>query len=268
MVLEQISFINVRKLKHFSTDLSTNTTIIIGKNGTGKTTVLEAIFFLLTTKSFRKKYNKSIITKNKETLQIKGEITTADNQTLTITTTYNGQKKNIKKNNEPIKKTSELLQETNIVSVSPEEPDVIEIYKQEKIKYFDKIIFKINPNFIKTIKKYNKLLKIRNTLLETNQPTTPWDPQIAEAGTGVWNERKKFLKSFINQLAKTEKKITNNNKYTIQYTQPKTEKIKEYILELQKTKNPYKTMFGPHQEKTNHYKSMVLKEKKSYLNIF
>ena len=84
--------------------------------------------------------------------------------------------------------------------------------------------------------------------METNQPTTPWDPQIAEAGIGVWNERKNFLKSFINQLAKTEKKITNNNKYTIQYTQPKTEKIKEYILELKKIKNPYKTTFGPHQD--------------------
>ena len=250
MIIQKISLINVRKIEYFSIQPSPSTTIIIGKNGTGKTTILEAIFFLLTTKSFRKKYNKSIIKNNKNTLQIKGKIETKEKRTLIITSAYNGKKKTIKTNNQPIKKTSELLEHTNIVSVSPEEPDVVEIYKQEKIKYFDKIIFKINPHFIKLIKKYNKLLKIRNALLETNQPTTPWDAQIAEAGIGVWNERKKFFKNFTNQQKKTEKNITKTNKYTTKYTQPKTDKIKDYILELKKTKNNHKTTFGPHQDNT------------------
>jgi len=248
MVLEQISFINVRKLKHFSTDLSTNTTIIIGKNGTGKTTVLEAIFFLLTTKSFRKKYNKSIIQKNQTQLQIKGKIKTDQNKKNTITITYDSKRKQLKQNNTPIKKTSELLQQTNIVSLSPEEPDIIEIYKKEKIKYFDKIIFKINPNFIKTIKKYNKLLKIRNTLLEKNEPTTSWDQQLAEAGKSVWLERKNFFKEFIKQQTKTEKKIINTNKYTTKYISKNTDQTEDYIKELNKTKNSFKTTFGPHQD--------------------
>ena len=60
MIIEKVSFVNVRRIKQFSETFSPTTTIITGKNGTGKTTVLEAIFFLLTTKSFRKKHNKSI----------------------------------------------------------------------------------------------------------------------------------------------------------------------------------------------------------------
>ena len=74
MIIEKVSLVNVRKIKQFSETFSPTTTIITGKNGTGKTTILEAIFFLLTTKSFRKKYNKSIITKNQRELQIKGTI--------------------------------------------------------------------------------------------------------------------------------------------------------------------------------------------------
>ena len=73
MIIQKISLINVRKIKNLAIQPSPTTTIIIGKNGSGKTSILEAIFFLLTTKSFRKKYNKSIIKNNQTYLQIKGE---------------------------------------------------------------------------------------------------------------------------------------------------------------------------------------------------
>ncbi len=71
MNLKEISLINVRKLDFFKANFSPTTTIITGNNGQGKTSVLESIFFLLTSKSFRKKYNKSIIRKNENRLQIK-----------------------------------------------------------------------------------------------------------------------------------------------------------------------------------------------------
>ena len=248
MLIEKISFINVRKINNFSTTLSPTTTIITGKNGTGKTTILEAIFFLLTTKSFRKKHNKSIIRNNRPSLQIKGSFFLNKNKPTTIKMFYDGQKKTIKKNNKPIRKTSELLQHSNIVSVSPEEPDVLEIYKKDKIKYFDKIIFKINPNYTKTIKNYNKLLKIRNNLLENNQPTSPWETQLAEFGIAVWKERENTLKKLIEQQKKTEKKITNKDQYDIKYIQTKKDQIKDYIVELKKPTNPHKTTFGPHQD--------------------
>ena len=53
-----------------------------------------------------------------------------------------------------------------MVCMSPEETDVIESYKSEKMKYFDKIIFKIEKEHIKDKKEYNKLLLYRNILLE------------------------------------------------------------------------------------------------------
>jgi DNA replication and repair protein RecF len=246
MIIEKISFTNVRKIKQFSETFSPTTTIITGKNGAGKTTVLESIYFLLTTKSFRKAYNKSIIRNNQTRLQIKGTLKTTKKEIITIT--YQDKKKTIKKNNQTLKTTSKLLKETNVVCVSPEEPDIIEIYKKDKIKYFDRIIFKINPHFIKTIKTYNKLLQIRNTLLENNQKTNHWDAQLANAGKEVWDERKIFFKKIIKQQEKTEKKITNENRYALKYRQPQKDQIKEYISNLNKEKNKTKTTFGPHQD--------------------
>ena len=71
MFLKEVSFLNVRKIKIFSEKFSKHTTIITGNNGAGKTTILEAVFFLLTAKSFRKKYRTSIIQKGQEELKIK-----------------------------------------------------------------------------------------------------------------------------------------------------------------------------------------------------
>ena len=246
MTIEEISFINVRKLKFFSQNLSKNTTIITGKNGAGKTSILEAIFFLLTAKSFRKKYNKSIIKEKEEYLQIKGTIKKEKKET--IKTTYDGKTKKIQKNETIIKKTSDIIDYSNIVSASPEEIDIVDSYKKEKIKYFDKIGFKIKKTYIEEIKKYNKLLKRRNKLLENNQPTKEWDAQTAESGIRVWKEREKVFKKIEKQFKKTEKEILKTNKFSIKYENKKTEEIKEYIEKINENKNTPKTEFGPHKD--------------------
>ena len=118
-----------------------------------------------------------LVNKNKNTIQIN----------------YKENKKQITNNNKPIKTTSDLLKQTLVVCASPEEENIIESYRSGRLQYFDKIIFKINPKFIKTIKKYNKLLRIRNNLLENNHETMPWDTQLAKTGIDVWIERKKFF---------------------------------------------------------------------------
>ena len=102
MHLKEISLVNVRKLDFFKAHFSTTTTIITGSNGQGKTSVLESIFFLLTSKSFRKKYNKSIIKKNQNRLQIKGVLNTDEEVVIKIS--YDSAKKEIEKDGEKVKK--------------------------------------------------------------------------------------------------------------------------------------------------------------------
>ena len=250
MNLKEISLINVRKLDFFKAQFSPTTTIITGKNGQGKTSILEAIFFLLTSKSFRKKYNKSIIKKDENMLQIKGVIEIEEEESIKIK--YDSKRKEIEKNEIKVKKTSEILKYSNIVSVSPEEPDVIEIYRKETLQYFDKIIFKITPNHVETVKSYNKLLLIRNTLLENNQETFQWDKKIIKVGLLVWQERIKFFKYFIEKLERVEQKIIGKKKYSLKYLKKTPENDIEYFNKLQQKKQN-KTLVGPHLDSIKFY---------------
>jgi len=244
MFLKEVSFLNVRKIKIFSEKFSKHTTIITGNNGTGKTTILEAVFFLLTAKSFRKKYRTSIIQKGQEELKIKGTIKEKED---VLQIEYKNRKKRILKNNKQLFKTSDLLKETSVVCISPEEENIITSYTSKKLKYFDKILFKAQPEYTKTIREYNKLLNIRNTLLEENKDTAPWDEQIIKKGLSIWEERKKLFKEIEEKIIEVQKEIKNEKKYSITYKKTETKNEKEYIQEL--TKNKFTTSYGPHKDK-------------------
>ena len=250
MNLTEISLVNVRKLEFFKAHFSPTTTIITGNNGQGKTSVLESIFFLLTTKSFRKKYNKSIIKKNENRLQIKGVLKLNEEETIKIN--YDSRKKEIEKNGKKVKKTSEILKYSNVVSMSPEEPDVVEIYRKEKLQYFDKIIFKITPSYIKIIRSYNKLLLIRNALLESGQETHQWDKKIIETATLLWIERKSFFNDFIEKFKSVEKDIIGKQKYFLEYINTIPDNENQYFVKLQNRKEK-QTLVGPHLDKINFY---------------
>ncbi len=62
------------------------------------------------------------------------------------------------------------------------------------IQVTETAIFKIFPKHVETIKAYNKLLLIRNSLLENNQETFQWDKKIIKVGYLIWEERKLFFK--------------------------------------------------------------------------
>ena len=252
MIIKKISTLNTRKIDHCNIPFSEKTNIIIGPNGTGKTTVLEAIYFLLTTKSFRKKANQNIIQNNEKELQIKAEVLNKEKQTLKLT--YNGKQKQFEINQKKIKKTSEILLNSSIVIISPEEPNPIEGYRQARLQYFDKIIFKTDPTHIKTIKKYNKLLEYKNEALRKNQNQNIWDQQIAEEGIKTWGTRKDFYKKFCRKIEKTQEKIIEEKHYIIKYTNTQKTTTEEYKKQLINNIKNNKVNFGPHKDIIRYYK--------------
>ena len=74
MLLKELSFINARNLSQKNIFFNPQTTIIVGGNGVGKTTILEAISYISTAKSFRKKHTQSIIKKTQRLIVMRAAI--------------------------------------------------------------------------------------------------------------------------------------------------------------------------------------------------
>ena len=258
MAIKKISFLNIRKTSEAHYNFIPETNIIIGENGAGKTTILETLFLLSTAKSFRKKQNKAILKEGTKKLQAQGFfIQEKKEQKIKIEIENN--KKKITKNNQKIKKTSELLIENPTVCMSPEETDIVECYKSDKIKYFDKIIFKIEKKHIKDVKEYNKLLIYRNTLLEEKKETAAWDEQIAIRGISIWERREKRITEIIENFKKVQKEIKVEG-YSIKYINNNNNNNKKtYTKKLKEIENQEKTRFGPQAD------TIVFKNKKQNL---
>ena len=108
MNIQKVSIKNIRSIQKETIEFSKNTNLIYGKNGSGKTSVLEAIFLLCYTKTFRFAGQQNLITNNKKNMSTKGVFFNSNNKKTTVV--YNkvkGEKK-IKINNKEIKKTSEV----------------------------------------------------------------------------------------------------------------------------------------------------------------
>ena len=254
--LEMISFRN-----HEKTNISFHSglTVIWGENGSGKTSILEAIHGLSIGKSFKTNNKKELIKENSTGFFLKGMFKNEENETNTVSFSQNiyGNKK-IKINNREINKRKEMLGLNNVVVFSPEEDKIIKGSPVERRNFFNRIFSICSPFYLETLLSYNKTLKQRNAFLKqqkNNKRTTkdllPWNETISIFGQKIWEERNKQIKIFKKIFKKTTKafdkkiKIKIKNKRTIFN---KNEIIKNLIKNEKKDIQRGNTSFGPHKD--------------------
>ena len=203
-----IKLYNFRNFENLSLNFSKNCNIFFGKNGSGKTNILEAISLFSKGSGFRKDKIKNMINKNHEYFKI-----TSNFQFNSITydlyvqskKNNNNQKKilfiNDDKSNDFLKRLYDLspflffLPETERLFISSP------IHRRNLI---DQFIFSYTPSYNKTVNDYNKYIKERSKLLEYNRQNETWLIQIekiiAELGIEIYNLRKSQLNLLKNNL--------------------------------------------------------------------
>lgn len=237
MFLKNITIFNYRALLSTTIKFSKDINIIIGKNGTGKTSILECITILGQGKSFRPNAFKN----HTNPTTIKGNFFNKQIETIL----FKRDKKNIIKiNNQRIKTRAELYKIARIIFLSPEEENIIN-NKFSRLKYFDRLMCQNEPQSLKDLIMFNKTIKQRNAALEKRDYNISiWDKQLNKVAQKIWKNRKTF---FIKIKEKNKKEMPQ---YHIDY---KTTKPENYLKQL--TKNiktdqlKQKTTKGPHKDK-------------------
>ena len=254
--LEMISFRNHRKT---NIDFDPGLTIIWGENGSGKTSILEAIHSLSYGKSFRTNNKKDLIKKGSNFFFIKGsfKITENFNNIVSLSQDIKGNKK-IQINNKVIKKRKDLFGLNNVVVFSPEEEGITKGTSLFRRNYFDKVFSICSYDYLSSLLLYNKTIKQRNSILKNNnllyekkKELEIWDKPFRVNGLSLWQKRETFMNSFINLFLKTVTKFDKNLLLDIKY---KLE-IKNNEDFIKKTKENRDidlgkkyTSFGPHKD--------------------
>ncbi len=252
MFLKEASLGNIRPFSYKKIKFQKGINTIFGGNGSGKTTILEAIHLLSLGKSFKTAHANEFIKDNEKTYKITG--TTNGKNKIEIKGTKD--KKTIIKNEKTVKKLTSHIRALPIIINTPDEIVYHGDHNNKRQKNLNKNICLIDLEYMDTLKKYNKTLKQRNKAIKQRQKFSVWDPLMVDFSLNLWEKRRKYIKAINKMLKKTiiKNEIKKTAKIEIKGHEKVSEKIAEkFYLTLEKDKKAGHTTFGPHRDTIEYF---------------
>ena len=255
MSIQTIKLNSVRVHENSEFRFSPNLTVLFGKNGSGKTTVLEAINLISTGKSFKTHRQKELINNNSDSLVVIGSflnnIEKKDKVAVSISN-RDGQKTKI--NGKKINNRKDIIGRNPVVVLSPEEQKITTGSPLARRQFFDKVFSTVSYEYIVLLQKYNKTLKQRNAslFLQNKIEQKAWISALSLCGVKLWELRKKQFEKFTRIFYSVSSLFDNEINVEIKYLEniPTQEKYKEKLLKnLRKDTDKKTTTTGPHRDR-------------------
>ena len=205
MAISKLSLFSFRNHEKKEITFSKGITVIWGENGSGKTSLLEAIYILSLGKSFKTHKQSSIIKKGHSSYILKGDFSNDEITNSVAIQTNSNNKKTIKVNGKTIKNRKEIIGKNNVVVLSPEDQVITKGGPKERRIFFDRLFSIIDSEYLNTLQKFNRALKQRNTLILNNRQTKkenflPWEEKLSISAVKLWGKRKKCFSDYLNSL--------------------------------------------------------------------
>lgn len=151
--------------------------ILLGPNGSGKTSLLEAIHMLSLARSFRTADEQTMIRTGAENYHIKGNCSDGANRTTIETAASRNRQKMMKVDGNPVS-AKELMGRFLSTVFYAHDIEMVEGPSVFRRKYLNSILCRTQPAYFDSLTAYNRLLKQKNVLLKKKtarcwRPSTP-----------------------------------------------------------------------------------------------
>ena len=205
MHLKKISLFNYKNFSEASFDFDRKINCFVGKNGIGKTNVLDAIYQLSYGKSYFNPLAVQNIKHGEEFFVIDGEFEKNDRTEQIVCSLKKGQKKILKRNGKQYDKFSDHIGFIPLVIISPADRDLIVEGSETRRKFIDSVISQLDAGYLQQLIQYQKILNQRNALLKyfalnhvfENDTVAIYNEQLSGLGHAIFEKRKTFLADFI-----------------------------------------------------------------------
>ncbi len=219
MHLESLHLVNFKNYEELEVALAPKITCFVGENGSGKTNLLDAVYYLSMAKSYLNTIDKQNIRFDQTFFSVLGKWHKAEQPISIQCVVKHGSKKILKRNKKEYHKLAEHIGQFPSVIISPYDRDLISEGSEVRRRWIDGIISQFDHTYLEELIRYQKVLDQRNALLKNQyenrifdrESMEIWDAQLIPLGEQIYLKRKQFIEEFTSYFQEKYNYISNEN---------------------------------------------------------
>ncbi len=260
MFLKKIRLENYRNYESIELEFNSRGNLLFGKNGQGKTNLLEAIYYMSVFRSFRKGTSSDIVKWDSDDFQIAGFFDTKNKIERCIEIRWKrGEAKRVYFDNDNVERLAELIGNFPIVILSPESIEITQGMPAERRRFLDLLISQEDKRYLDDLTSYRKVLKQRNILLFSDPDRTTldiWSEKLVEYGVRLQEKRAEVLGQLSGTVSRMYSRISHGNEELFVKYRPSVDpaddlkrSFEEDLVESSGEERRKKTtLVGPHRD--------------------
>lgn len=188
-IIRHISLTDFRNYEHLEVSLEPGISSFVGRNGQGKTNLIEAVGYLSTLGSHRVASDAPLVRRGAERAVIRTNVVRDDRSLQVEVEITAGKANRARINKSPVPRTREILGIVRTVVFAPEDLALVKGDPAERRRFLDDLLVQRHPRLAGTRADYDRVLKQRNALLKSAGAARRANPQDVTRTLEVWDEQ-------------------------------------------------------------------------------
>jgi DNA replication and repair protein RecF len=211
---------NFRNIERAEVRFADRVSLFVGDNGSGKTSLLEAVHVALTGRSQRRAPNDVMLHKAAEFFRVAAEVSLGNVVARSEFAFAAGRPRTLKLNNNPVRSLAELLEEFAVVSFAPEDLQLVLGAPATRRAAVDFILSTGSAAYLAALSHYHRAILQKNRLLKALQRSWPrgadnseldsFNAQIVEHGVKVMQARRAYSRETTDDLRAVYSQLSDN----------------------------------------------------------
>jgi len=213
LILRSLAQQNFRNLEEAEVAFHPKVNLLVGRNGQGKTNLIEAIYFLATTKSFRTTRVASLFRHGAANVFVSGVVQRGVEKTISVGLEHGETKKRVLLINGERTPLASYVSALTVFAYSSARLEILRGSPEERRRFLDRGIASVDPGYLEQAGRYARVLRQRNALLQTGTTAglEAWDAEMVDLARLLQRARAAYARA----LGETFEAIVAEHRYRV-----------------------------------------------------